>query len=310
MTTAPILPITLVIVSDFEPGPKTWADEVECLDRCLSDRAGIPAEIVIAASAADRDSPPPDWPVPLKLIFVDSTQSGAIKDGATAHASHDLLAVVEADCNAVPGWLDALYQAWRADPALDAVTGLTSYAPTSAMRRVAALYDRSYLLDRRKDGSAVHVSNNGALYREDLLERFPFGDGTSPFVTADRRLKAMRKERVRIGLAPEALQYHAYGGWAFIKDVRRNKGLQHMIMRMEKRPDERRALRDLGLILREIRSGLRTDFRHLRRHFSTFCKPRDLPLALIFPFIARTLELRGMQLAQEGHESVPETAYR
>ena len=83
-----------------------------------------------------------------------------------------------------------------------------------------------------------------------------------------------------------------------------------MIRRMEKRPGERSALHDLGLILREIRSGLRTDFRHLRRHFSTFCKPRDLALALIFPFITRTLELRGMQLALQGHDSVPETAYR
>ncbi|MHA3915663.1 glycosyltransferase family protein [Halovulum sp. GXIMD14793] len=306
-------PISLVIVSDFEAGPKTWSDEDSCLRACLSDAAGIPGNVVIAASASDKGTPPPDWsdlPVPVKIVFVDSEKSGEIKNGATAHTQHDLVAVVEADCQAVPGWLVALHRIYQQDPALDAVTGLTSYEPATSMRRVMALYDRGYLLDTLQNGDAEHISNNGALYRKSLLEQYPYGPEASPFVSAEIRHHALRAAGVRVGLTRDAIQYHAYEGWPFIVDVRKNKGLQHQIMREASRGPYKSSLARFFGGLRRYRKGISQDWRSLRRSFSFFCKWHDLPLAIVMPLILRFVEGRGTSLAQAGHDLVPNSSYR
>ena len=310
---APVLPITLVIVSDFEPGPKTWDDEDDCLRRALADPHGIPSEVVIAASSSFRDTAPPDWsglPVPVRLVFADSEFSGSIKNAATEHARQDLVAVVEADCLSTPGWLAGLHDTFRADPGLDAVTGLTKYEPTSAMRRVAGLYDRGYLEERLANGDAKHISNNGALYRKSLLARFPFPDDPNPFVSAHFRHNAMRAARTRVGLARDAVQYHAYGSWPFIADVRKNKGLQYQVMRAAMRGTTPGPWQKIWWSLRMIPAGLATDIAILRRSFGTFCKPADLPLALVFPVLVRPFELWGAVLAHRSHRAVPGTAYR
>lgn len=313
MSNSTILPISLVIVSDFELGPKSWQDEDTCLRRCLADEDGIPSDVVIAASSRDKETPAPDWsdcPVPIKLVFVDSEASGEIKNAATGHTQHDLVAVVEADCFAVEGWLNGLYQTFLQNPDADIVTGLTSYAPTTAMRRVAALYDRGYLHDRRADGYAIHVSVNGALYKKELLEAFPFGSDISPFVSGHRRNDAFHDAGVRIVLARDAVQYHEYGGWPFIVDVRKNKGLQYQIMQgvgQNRTSGRLQTVRENAALFCR---GVRADLRMMRRLFGEFCKPRDLPLAIIFPFVARALELRGAALGRRGYASVPGTAYR
>jgi hypothetical protein len=310
---APVLPITLVIVSDFEPGPKTWDDEDDCLRRALADPYGIPAEVVIAAASSFRDTAPPDWsdlPVPVRLIFADSVFSGTIKNAATEHAGQELVAVVEADCLSTPGWLAELYRTFLAHPGLDAVTGLTMYEPTSAMRRVAALYDRGYLEERLANGDAKHVSNNGALYRKPVLMRFPFPDDPNPFVSAHLRHNTMRAANTRVGLAREAVQYHAYGGWPFIADVRKNKGLQYQIMRAAMLGTTPGGLQKIWWSLRMIPAGMATDLAILRRSFGTFCRPVDLPLALVFPFLVRPFELWGAALAHARHRAVPGTSYR
>ena len=313
MSSAPVLPISFVIVSDFEPGPKSWDDENDCLRRIMADPHGIPAQVVIAASASFRDTAVPDWsdiPVPVQLVFADSAFSGTIKNAATSHATQDLVTVVEADCLTTPGWLSGLYRKYLEDPDLDAVTGITMYDPTSAMRRVAGLYDRGYLEERLASGDARHVSNNGALYRKSFLLQFPYEDDPSPFVSAHKRHNAMHAARKRVGLAPDAVQYHAYGGWPFIVDVRKNKGLQYQIMWQNTLSAPPTRWQKAWWSLRLLYSGMRVDFATLRRSFRTFCTPADLPLALVFPFLVRPLELWGAILAHKGHKAVPETAYR
>lgn len=313
MTSYEALPISLVIVSDFEDGPKTWADEDECLRRCMTDPAGVPSHVVIAASEADRETPPPDWsayPAEIDIIYVDSTASGVLKNAAIPHTRHDLVAVVEADCDAQPGWLAGLYNTYLEDTSVDVVSGRTLYDPTSAMRRVAALYDRGYLEERLFDGSAKHISNNGALYKRDFLERYPYDDDESPFTSAAKRQALAQREGARYALAPDAIQHHAYGGLPFIMDVRRNKGLQWQQMMQHLSGHPPKGLTKPWWIIRMVLGGLRADCRLLTRSFSNYCKPVDLPLALVFPFFIRFPEIHGALYAQNGHTSIPDTHYR
>ncbi|WP_322891808.1 MULTISPECIES: glycosyltransferase family A protein [unclassified Yoonia] len=313
MAAATILPVSLVIVSDFEPGAKSWVDEDTCLRSFLADSGGLPSDVVIAASAQFQDSAVPDWsglPVPVSVVFVDSQESAQIKNGATAHVRENYVAVVEADCLCAPGWLGALYGAMIAQPDLDAVSGLTFYEPTSALRRVSSLFDRGFMLDRTTDGRVVHVSNNGALYRKDVLLRFPYAPDPSPFVSAHRRQNAMRDAGVRFGLVTQAAQFHAFGGWPFIVDVRRNKGFQDAVMHPPSARAPRSLSRRIGWYLRRFGKNILSDYRLLRRAFGVYCKPHDLPLAVLYPFIVRPIETRGAMLALRGHAALPDTAYR
>ena len=66
------LPITLIIVSDYEPGPKTWADEDAAVRAYTNDPAGAPAEIIVAAATQDEATPHPDWTC-LNVKMVSST---------------------------------------------------------------------------------------------------------------------------------------------------------------------------------------------------------------------------------------------
>jgi hypothetical protein len=112
------------------------------------------------------------------------------------------------------------------------------------------------------------------------------------------------------GAAREAVQYHEYGGWPFIVDVRMNKGLKYQIMQRSGQGQTSGRLRSFLENADLFYCGVRADIRMMRRLFGEFCKLRDLPLAVIFPFVARALELRGAALGKCGDVSVPGTAYR
>ena len=176
-------PITLIIVSDYEPGPKTWADEDAAVRAYTNDPAGAPAEIIVAAATQDEATPHPDWTgLNVRMVFIDAEASASMKDAATPDASHDLIAVIEADCVCEPGWLAALHQEMIDKPHLGAVSGTTMYRPTTALRRAASLIDRGFIRAQLANGDYYHVSNNGALYRAALLKANPYPEAVSPFV--------------------------------------------------------------------------------------------------------------------------------
>ncbi len=299
------LPVTLVIVSDYEPGPKTWADEDAAIRRYTLDDLGRPAEIIVAASTKDQATPPPDWsdlPSDIRVIYDESEKSSVLKDAAAAEARHDLIAVIEADCIGLPGWLKTLYDKMMSDQAIDVVSGRTMYAPTSALRRVAGCLDRAYLEQRGPDGRALHVSNNGALYRRAVLDTHKYGDAASPFVSATRRNWRLGAAGVVREFTPEAVQYHEFGGWGFAFDVRRNKALKHYLT------DGMHNGR-FGRI-RTVLRCVRSDLSAIYRSFGGFCRPWDLPLALIFIIAVIPAEWRGATMANDGLELVEGSSYR
>lgn len=303
-----VLPISLIVVSDFEPGPKTWADEDAAVRRYAADPHAIPVEILVAAGETARATPHPDWsglPVPVRVIHAATDRSAKLKDFAVAQARHDLVAVIEADCLAHPGWLAALHRVIAVRPDIGAVSGRTLYPGDSALRRVMALLDRGYLEERGRRG-ARHVSNNGALYRRDVLSRFPYDDDPSPFISAQRRQRAMRHGGVVFEHAADAVQDHAFGGWGFIRDVRRNKGYQAAVMRL--RPGMGRWAR-LRCGLAAARALMAADRRVLGFR-ARYCLRRDLPLLALMLVYVRPFEWQGIAMALRGLPRVAGTAYR
>jgi len=306
-------PITLIIVSDFEPGAKTWHDEDRALQCYLRDPNGTPSEVIVAAYAGYETTPRPDWSfydVPVRTVFVNSERSATIKNAAVDHSCFALIALIEADCLAEPGWLSALYRAFQRNPEIDAVSGRTIYEPTSSLRRVASLYDRCFIEERNLDGSAKHVSNNGALSTAKFLQRFPFVDVENPFVSGEQRVRDASAQGACFEFTPDAIQYHAYGGWPFIRDVRRNKGHQFRYLARQKHEGDRGPGERLGWRIRMVARHFRKDYQSMRRSFSDYCHSRDLFLAILFPLLVRHWEWQGAAMADRGLEAVENTAYR
>ncbi|MEO1688301.1 MAG: glycosyltransferase family A protein, partial [Pseudomonadota bacterium] len=223
---APVLPVTLILVSDFEPGEKTWADEIAAADAFLGDPSGVPAEILILETEGDTAPPPPALLRHGARLRVERSRaegSAALKDAAVPLARFDLAAVVEADCAVRPGWLAAVHARIQADDRPDVVSGRTVYpgdgasdgtsdgasngALDGALRRVMGLMDRGFA-EIPMAGGRWHVSNNAALYRIEALRRFPYPQETdedlNPFVSAERRQNAMHAAGLRTAFAPQA----------------------------------------------------------------------------------------------------------
>lgn len=298
------LPITLIIVSDYEPGPKTWADEDAAVRAYTNDPAGAPAEIIVAAATQDEATPHPDWTgLNVRMVFIDAEASASMKDAATPDASYDLIAVIEADCVCEPGWLAALHQEMIDKPHLGAVSGTTMYRPTTALRRAASLIDRGFIRAQLANGDYYHVSNNGALYRAALLKANPYPEAVSPFVSAERRNQRMKRDGARFGYASAAIQYHEFGGWPFIADVRGNKGHQHYLTAFSGKTP-------VGGWLRTMIRCIRGDLASTVKSYFAYCRLTDLPILLALLVYARPFEWQGATMAKNGMKLVEGTSYR
>lgn len=306
------LPVSLVLVSDYEPGEKTWQDERASLAAFLDDPIGVPDEVVIMESqraVLGRSAVPQDiaalapW---VTLHVAETESSAALKDAALVHCRHDLIAVVEADCLPLSGWLAALVRKMDEGAGYAAVSGRTIYRGDTALKRVLSLLDRGFI-DVPVDGEYVHVSNNGALYRRSLLERhrYPTWD-MNPFVSAELRNRAMLQAGARFGVEANAVMHHAFGGLGFVIDVRRNKGYQAAVIAAKERP-----LGRVGSTIRAIRRTVRDDWRTVRHTSRHYVKRRDWPLLLLTFVAVRIPELAGAWHAtRPEHDFAVTTPYR
>ncbi len=148
------------------------------------------------------------------------------------------------------------------------------------------------------------------MYTRALLLKYPYEDDASPFVSAHKRQMRVFPSGHRVALADDAVQYHAYGGWPFILDLRKNKGLQYQIMRSYLSDTTPNALQKLWWPIRMLLGGLRDDFILLTHFFGKYCKPSDIFLAVIYPFFTRPIEILGAVQAYAGKDAVEGSAYR
>lgn len=299
------LAVTLVIVSDFEPGTKTWTDERRALEAFLQDPAGMPGQILVMESeeSVSEDDVPSDivdLAPRVEVVIVPARGSAELKDAATALCLHDLVAVVEADCLPESGWLAALVNAMEQDPELDIVSSPTTYGDETSLRRVGTVLHRGYLEQR----GPAPVSNNGALYRRVVLEKHRYPAAVNPFVSAQLRNRAMKTAGVQTGLVATTSMRHAFEGLAFIVDVHRNKGYQ--AARVRGGGPGSAVRRGLG----SVRVRMRDDFRSIRDVGPRRLRPLDWPLMVLMFVAVRIPEFRGALAASDPVSFAATTDYR
>ncbi|MGX9142729.1 glycosyltransferase [Mesorhizobium sp. 128a] len=308
----PILPVSLVIVSDYLT--PDGDDELRRAVRAYAqDARGVPGEIIImlphghASSIEAELSGKPAFSCPSVIVAThDSDESSQLKDAALAYCSHDLVAVVEADCLTRPGWLAILYEAFERNPKIDAVSGRTIYDQDTMMMRVMSLLDRGFIERRNRNGQIIHVSNNGALYRRSVLERHRFEADHGPFVSSHLRQHEMLKDGVAMEVATEAVSIHAYEGLGFIWDVRRNKGYQFARMDLLSKGRCSR----LGLACRAVRTSFKENQQTAQAVGTAFCRWTDWPLFWAMMLLVRIPEFIGALAAGDPAAFKASTHYR
>ena len=308
--TPPVLPVSLIIVSDYltEDGDAELRRALKAYGR---DAYGVPAEIIVMLPA-DHASGIESDPLLSKLgtaVLVathNSAESSQLKDAGLAHCRNELVAVVEADCLTRPGWLATLYTSLVQRPDVGAISGRTSYGDETMMKRVMSLLDRGFLECRDVQGRIVHVSNNGALYKRSLLERYPYEAKLGPFVSAHVRQNAMIRDGIVMDLDARAVSIHAYEGLPFLWDVRRNKGYQHAQMKLRKAPCRNR----LSTALSAVAASFNENRRTAKAVGSQFCRPADWPLFWAMMVLLRVPEFAGALAAGSATDFMASTKYR
>ena len=301
--------ISVVVVSDYgTPGPKDWADERAVLEAFAAQDLAEPVQIILVEHERYRTECPSEITriAPHTMVhFGPHARSAALKDAALPLCTGALVAVVEADSVPAPDWLRLLVAVLDSAPDVDVVSGRTTYGVDSSLRRVLAVLDRAWM-DPGRPGPIEHISNNGALYRRDLLARFPYPDEHNAFLSARLRNRAMFDAGARAYFEPRAGMVHAFGGLRFALDVRRNTGFAdaQQYWARGRRPSVPRAL--WALMRRrfgdEWRDCLRVGPQYLRWH--------DWPLTLVMLAVLRFFELPGALAALRGAPALERTSYR
>lgn len=296
--------LTVVVVSDYEASDeKTWEDEREALDALAAQDVAEDFRVILVENASARGSVPDDLAgrVPdLDVVFCDDERSAGMKDFGVGRASTELVAVMEADCLPDPGWLRVTAAALREHPEYAVVSGRTTYGDETSYRRCLSVLDRGFD-DLGSAGETRHVSNNGALYRREVLARFPYPEAPTPFLSSRRRKEAMREAGHRFWFEPRAVTRHAIGGWGFMADFRRNTGFADAAQRGNP------SLVDVPGLLWSRRVA---EARHCARLAPRYLRWYDWPLLAALFLLAPALEVPGVLDAIRGRGRVPSSAYR
>lgn len=297
--------LTVVVVSDFEPEKdKTWRDETGMVAALAQQTVETPFKLVLVESDRHRDAPPPpamaaSFP-DLEIVYHPSEASATLKDFGVAGVTTPWVAVFEADASPEPDWLRLVTERAQTHPEFVIFSGRTHYGDETSWRRALNLIDRSFD-DLGRDGPAWIVSNNGALYRTDVILQFPYPDAGTPFLSARMREQAIARAGHRCYFVRDAVTRHAVGGFGFLFDVHRNTGYSDVMMSKTRRwslPAEVALYR----FKTNVGQALRLGRDYLRWY--------DWPLWLLLLFVARVPEAIGALDAMRGAKTIPGSAYR
>jgi hypothetical protein len=297
-------PISIVVVSDYEAeSEKTWKDEVRIL-RFLADQKIEDAfEVILVENTAAGNSVPEElyqiYPH-LKIVFSNESQSAKLKDDGIKHSNADFIAVLEADCLPNAEWLNSLYSTLQRNEAFAIASGRTTYGDETMYHRCLSLLDRSFD-NLGYSGETDHISNNGALYRRSILEKFPYPEAVSPFQSSRMRIRNFRQDGHKFYFEPKAVMRHAIGGIHFIKDFRRNTGYADM---MEHSP------RKVSEIPKLLWKRFKMEYSDCLRLGPQYLKWYDWPLLILLSVFVPFLGIPGMLDAVNERKNIPHSSYR
>ncbi len=300
--------LSVIVVSDYAGGRDDWDDQRAILAALRAQDIAEPFEVLLAEPAARAADCPSDLSQTLpslRLLCLPAEGSIALRDAAVALARGEYLAVFEADSPPEPGWLRLTVELLDRCSQVEVVCGRTDYGNQSALRRVASLLDRGFQNPGR-EAAIEHVSNNAALYRRAVLERFPFAHRENPFLAGYLRTLAMQRAGVAVWFLPPAVTRHGFAGLRFLADFRRNTGYA----------DAQVLRAGAGLRRGRLRTALALSGHRLRLETAVCCRVGrqylrwyDWPLTMALLLLLRCFEWRGLMRGLDD-KGLGETAYR
>jgi hypothetical protein len=293
--------LSVVSVSDYESGEiKTWDDEKKILKGLSEQDIEISFEVILVESSSLKDQEVPDLLyelVPqLKIHYFESERSAELKEYGIKCCKSPYIAVLESDCVPSSNWLRLLLKAMETGQ-YAAASGRTFYGEQTSFRRVMNLFHRSYD-DPGKSDITNLVSNNGAVYKKDILLKYPYPDAVTPFESAERRNNLMRVDNLKFYYERQVTMQHAIGGVSFIWDVGRNKG--HQLMAIHKRRNI------FALYLKK----LKVDLKHINKLGTTYLKWYDWPLVPMIIILDVIPFFKGAIEAMSNKKILVGSAYR
>ena len=297
-------PISVVVVSDYEAeSEKTWKDEVQILHFLAKQDLKEAFEVILVENDSAKGSVPDElrkiYPH-LRIVFSNESQSAKLKDDGVRQAKADYVAVLEADCLPNPEWLSSLYSALQQNKDFSVASGRTTYGDGTMYQRCLSLLDRSFD-NPGHPGETIHISNNGALYRRLILEKFPYPEAVSPFQSSRLRIKNLREAGHRFYFEPKAVMRHAIGGIHFIRDFRRNTGYADMMEHSPKKYSE---------IPRLLWKRFNNEYSDSLRLGPQYLKWHDCPLLISLSLLVPFLGIPGMFDAINERDNIPYSSYR
>jgi hypothetical protein len=222
-----------------------------------------------------------------------------MKDYGVSLCTTEWVAVLEADAVPERDWLRSLLDAATEHPECDFITGRTTYGMDSSWQRALNILDRSFD-DHGHSRATQYISNNGALYRTQVLRRFPYPEAETPFLSSRLRNEQIFQAGHKAYFEHQAVTRHAIGGIGFVIEFRRHTGFADMLMA---------GAPSVGKIPRRIAQRARQEISHVVRVHGDYLRWYDWPLVAALFCFARIPEVLGMLAAlKEGR--LTHSAYR
>jgi len=218
--------VSVVITSDYASGkPAGWRDVRSTLAGLARQDFREPAEFLLLETPDVAAQMPADLLAilpSLRVVTVPAASANELKNAGARAAASDFVALLDADCRPVPGWLRSLVTALRDHPDVAVVSGRTAYGTQTLLDRVMALVTRSFL-DEGRTAPTRHVTINNAGFRRSVLLAHPLPEVAGPHMSM-LQSEAVARDGGRFLFEPGMYVTHTYEGWEMEKEIRTSMG--------------------------------------------------------------------------------------
>jgi GT2 family glycosyltransferase len=297
--------VSVVVTSDYAINNPSSKDEFrKCVAALSRQDVEEPVEFLVVESSDLA----PDFAAELRrilpalrIVTANESSAAALKNTGARLASADLVAFIDADCIAAPGWLRCFLAAMREHPDAAVVSGRTDYGSRSFLHRAMGLLSRAYL-DQDHAGYTRHVSVNNAGFRRSVFLACPFPDEGGAHMSL-LQAEALRRGGHRFFFEPKLSVRHAYEGWAAERQIRRSLGYGVIKTRLIDRRVPYASLARLGYLSIPIFALLRAlhgCWHCVRRRRAYGVAWHELPAAFMLAAVVALMEIPGMVRAVRG----------
>jgi len=306
--------VSVIVTCDYDSGtPASWNAVRAALQGLAGQDFQETAEFIFVESADVAPKMPADLKriLPsLRVIEAPAASAAALKSAGVRAASAELVALIDGDCVADPGWLSRFVGLMRERPDIAVVSGRTHYGTHRFLDRVMALVSRSYL-DQGRTAPTRHIAINNAGFRRAALLAHPCSVEAGPHMSM-LQADAMARAGHRFLFDPRLAVRHDYEGWMTEREIRLSLGYGVIKARLQDRRLPYALLARLGYFSIPLFTFLRilhTCWNCARRRRFYGVAWHELPAAFALAAAAGLMEIPGMLRAVRGLP-LDKTAFR